>query len=94
MAEDDDGRVVGMASYGVDADALVLWKLYVLPEQHGTGVGSALLDAVVEAAAGLAHLACKTGARGFYESRGFRVTGTEPDQLGGPDNVWMELVLT
>ena len=98
VAEDDDGRVVGMAAYSLDDDALVLWKLYVLPDLHGTGVGGALMDAVLVAARApgrvrLAHLDGNTDARAFYASRGFRVTGIEPDPLGGPDNVWMELSL-
>jgi len=87
-----------MASYSLDDDALVLWKLYVLPDRHGRGVGGALMDAVLEAARGfgrvrLAHLDGNTNAGAFHASRGFRVTGTEPDPLGGPDNVWMELHL-
>jgi len=98
VAEDGDGQVVGMASYSLDDDALVLWKLYVLPDRHGSGVGGALMDAVLEAACGpgrvrLAHLDGNSNAGAFYASRGFRVTGTERDPLGGPDNVWMELDL-
>ena len=32
-----------MASVGREQDHLVLWRLYVLPEHHGQGIGSALL---------------------------------------------------
>ena len=35
-----DGAVVGMASVGREEDPLVLWRLYVLPEHHGQGIGS------------------------------------------------------
>ena len=47
-----DGEVVGMASVGREQDHLVLWRLYVLPEHHGQGIGSALLAAVLEEADG------------------------------------------
>ena len=46
-----DGEVVGMASVGREEDHLVLWRLYVLPEHHGQGIGSALLATVLEEAA-------------------------------------------
>jgi ribosomal protein S18 acetylase RimI-like enzyme len=87
-----------MASYSLDGDALVLWKLYVVPAAQGTGVGSALMAAVAAAAEGcarvrLAFLDGNDAARGFYESRGFRLTGTEVNPAGGPDNVWMEKTL-
>lgn len=95
---EDAGQVVGMASYSLVDDAVILWKLYVLPGNQGSGAGSALLDRV-EAAAGakrirLAFLDGNGRARAFYESRGFVVTGlTEPGVIGGPANIWMEKVL-
>lgn len=88
-------RVVGVATFSVDDGVLDLWKLYVLPDAQGTGAGSALLAAVVDgpgAAARevrLAHLDGNAPARAFYERHGFVETHRTPDELGGPDSVWM-----
>ncbi|WP_418059111.1 GNAT family N-acetyltransferase [Pimelobacter simplex] len=90
------GAVVGMAAYTVEGDALDLWRLYVVPEAHGTGAGHALLEAVTAGpAAGLrvvrlAHMDGNTAARAFYERQGFTETHRSADEIGGPDNVWME----
>lgn len=96
---EESGRPVGMASYSVSGPVIDLWKLYVLPDAQGTGAGSALLASVVEAAAPeqttirLAHKDGNARARAFYERKGFVETGRSPDEIGGPDNVWMELQL-
>jgi ribosomal protein S18 acetylase RimI-like enzyme len=89
-------RVEGMAAFSYDGEAVVLWKLYVAPAAQGSGLGAALLDAVIDAARPkarllrLAFMDGNLGARGFYERQGFRETSRKPDALGGPDNVWME----
>lgn len=90
-----DGRLVGMASYSVTDGVLDLWKLYVLPEVHRAGVGSALLHALLHGPAHgrtvrLAHMDGNVDARAFYDRHGFVETHRDADQLGGPDNVWME----
>lgn len=91
-----EGQVAGMASYSFDGDAAVLWKLYVVPEAQGGGLGGALMDAVVDAARPqarflrLSYLAGNESAAGFYTRQGFRETDRKPDTLGGPENVWME----
>lgn len=97
VAVDDDSRVVGMASWSTDGDVLTLWKLYVLPEDQGRGIGRALMGGVIDEARRasvsnirLAFLDGNDSARGFYEARGFRVVHTERGGLDGPDNVWME----
>lgn len=98
IAEHGD-RPIGMASYSTSGAVIDLWKLYVLPEAQGTGAGSALLASVVAAAEAehttirLAHKDGNTRARAFYERKGFVETGRSPDEIGGPDNVWMELAL-
>lgn len=91
-----DGVVVGMAAYGLRDDVLLLWKLYVLPEHQGTGVGSALLEAVVQRAAdlgrsriSLSHLAANEQAGRFYARHGFVRTGVEPGGSYIPDSVWV-----
>jgi len=96
---EDSGRPIGMASYSVSGPVVDLWKLYVLPEAQGNGAGSALLGSVIDAAGPehttvrLAHKDGNTKARVFYERKGFVETGRSLDDLGGPDNVWMELPL-
>lgn len=93
---EDGARPVGMASYSVDGSVIDLWKLYVLPEAQGTGAGSALLRSVIDAAGPehttirLAHKDGNAKARAFYERNGFVETGRSPDEIGGPDNIWME----
>lgn len=41
-------EVVGMASYGPLEGRQIVWKLYVLPDWQGRGVGGQLLGAVLE----------------------------------------------
>jgi ribosomal protein S18 acetylase RimI-like enzyme len=90
-----DGEVVGMASVGPEQDHLVLWRLYVVPEQHGQGIGSALLATVLDDADGryaeirLSYTAGNTPAAHFYRSRGFTETHREAGGGGVPDQVWM-----
>jgi GNAT superfamily N-acetyltransferase len=94
-------EVVGVATVGVLDDALALWKLYVVPGQHGRGIGSRLLEAVVERAvdAGhhrivLSHIEGNEDAARFYRSRGFTETHRESGGSGLPDSIWVERVLT
>ncbi|MEV0268323.1 GNAT family N-acetyltransferase [Hamadaea sp. NPDC050747] len=94
-----DGRIVGMAGLGEKDGVPVLWKLYVLPETQGTGVGSALMAAVFDRVRGqgadrvrLEYLDGNDRAAAFYRAQGFREIGrtTDPDHPGLPDDVWME----
>ncbi|WP_434599084.1 GNAT family N-acetyltransferase [Streptomyces sp. A5-4] len=99
-----DGRVVGWACYGPyreEADAppprgepaadAELYAAYVLPEQHSTGAGRALLTESLSRAAHdgfprmfLWVLAENARARRFYEKAGFAFDGTaEPFELDG-----------
>jgi GNAT superfamily N-acetyltransferase len=96
LVAERDGEVVAMAAYGTQGDDLVLWKLYVLPEHHGHGIGRRLLAAVVDRAAELGHARLvvshidgnEQGNR-FYERNGFHLTEREPGGSGMPDTIWM-----
>jgi len=94
-----DGTVVGIAVVGPHENHLVLWKLYVLPEHQGGGIGSALMESVVAAARGehsqirLSYLEGNTSAEGFYRSKGFVEISRESSGDAIPESVWMQLVL-
>ena len=84
-----DDEVVGWAnaSTGRDADGprdLELEGLYVLEAHHGTGVGQALVDAVIgDRPAYLWVLADNPRAQAFYRRNGFT-----PDGASKFDELW------
>ena len=80
-----DGEVVGFASVGSaddkDADG-ELFAIYVRPEQWGSGVGRALIQAAEERLRELGHASAvlwvyddNPRARRFYEAAGWRTDG-------------------
>jgi GNAT superfamily N-acetyltransferase len=101
LVAERDGEVVAMAAYGTQGDDLVLWKLYVLPEHHGHGIGRRLLAAVIDRGIELGHTRLvvshvdgnEQGNR-FYERNGFRTTDREAGGSGMPDTIWMVKDLT
>jgi len=85
-----DGRIVGYAILirGV-ADDAELSKIYLLPDLHGTGLATALMDAALATAAewgaGSVWLGVNQGnqrAQRFYLKSGFKVDGTRTFQVG------------
>jgi GNAT superfamily N-acetyltransferase len=88
---EEDGEVVGVTNLGELDGQPIMWKLYVRPDGHGRGVGSALLDTVVEAAdgpVGLEYLDGNERAARFYRAKGFEETRrTTIDQF--PDLTWV-----
>lgn len=91
-----DEQVVGVASDGHLNGDLVLFKLYVLPEHHGQGIGRQLVDRVIHDAKEsghqiirASHLDGLAAAEGFYAAYGFRVTHHERVGDGMPDTVWL-----
>lgn len=77
-----DGELVGIAMSGPVLDAEPTWArhlyvLYVYASEHGTGVGSALLDAVVhpEESATLWVADPNPRAQAFYRKHGFVADG-------------------
>jgi ribosomal protein S18 acetylase RimI-like enzyme len=102
LTASQDDRIVGYAmlvrGVGDDSDvqravrvrpAVELSKLYVLSDNHGAGVSTALMDAVLAAAAdwcaGCVWLGVNQEnqrAQQFYKKCGFTVNGTRTFQLG------------
>ena len=77
-----DGGLVGVAMSGVPQDASAPWSrqlyvLYVYAADHGTGAGSALLEAVVdpEESAALWVADPNPRAQAFYRKHGFVADG-------------------
>jgi ribosomal protein S18 acetylase RimI-like enzyme len=86
--DEQDGQVVGLASYAVEGDALNLVMLNVLPGYQGRGAGQALIAAVEKAARArsLSRIVVATSnddlpALYFYQRRGFRLTGLAAGRL-------------
>ncbi len=100
-----DSRIAGYAMLirGVNGDpnvqravrirpAVELSKMYVLPDDHGSGVSTALMDAALAAAlewgAGCVWLGVNQKnrrAQSFYTKCGFSINGTRTFRLGGHD---------
>jgi ribosomal protein S18 acetylase RimI-like enzyme len=69
-----------------------LSKVYVMPEQHGTGVAAALMDASMAAARESGAVSMWLGvnnenarANRFYEKSGFAIVGVKKFRLGDVD---------
>lgn len=93
LVAEADGRVVGTGTIDLRFDPPIIWKLYVLPELHGRGIGSALLNAMIDAAPGrpvtLEYVDGNDHAAAFYARHGFVLTRTEPnDDPAWPAQVW------
>ena len=96
-----DGKVIGLAmsgpSTGEEDEELVrdrqLYMLYVIAEEHGAGVGQALLDAVLGAEPAVLWVA-KDNPRAiaFYRRNGFAFDGPEQSYPGVPTLVDVRMV--
>ncbi len=94
---EDDGQVIGFASFGPILDAAVdaglgldrqLYALYTRRAYWGTGLGHRLLEAVLgDQDALLWVLASNARAIAFYTTHGFVADGTamEEPHFGGPE---------
>jgi GNAT superfamily N-acetyltransferase len=97
VAEAADGRLVGMGNVDVRPAVPVIWKLYVVPDAHGTGVGAALLQGLIDAlpagtaAVQLEYVDGNARAERFYRKQGFAEIRRDPgERKGWPQLVWME----
>jgi ribosomal protein S18 acetylase RimI-like enzyme len=101
VAQGPDGQLVGMGNVDLRPDVPVIWKLYVLPDAHGTGVGAALLHSLIDAlpagtaAVRLEYVDGNVRAERFYRKQGFVEFRRDPgEQSGWPQIVWMEKLLS
>lgn len=80
-----DGRVAAFAETSIEADRVTLVAIYAEPGLRGLGMGTALLDAIVEAHPDLPIaadvLAGNRVGETFYEARGFEPRETVEEQL-------------
>ena len=95
LVADDEGSVVGTGNIDLRSESPVIWKLYVVPEAQGRGVGSALIEELVGHAGDrpvrLEYTDGNTPAAGFYAAHGFVEIRREPNEHPGwPDAVWVE----
>ena len=83
LARDANGAVVGTGRLLPDGH---IGRMAVLAQARGAGVGSALLEALIEEARHRGHLIvqlnAQTHARAFYERHGFVAQGAEFDDGG------------
>jgi ribosomal protein S18 acetylase RimI-like enzyme len=87
------GRIIGYAMLVRDddtEDTAELSKMYVLPDYHGAGVSTALMDLTLATAEDWGVRSVWLGvnqknqrAQRFYTNSGFRVNGTRTFQVGG-----------
>jgi len=94
VAEDDD-QIIGMGNIDLRGDVAVIWKLYVLPHAQHSGVGSALLAALISnvpdgtESVRLEYVDGNDRAAAFYAANGFTELRREPgSQPGWPETVW------
>ena len=93
-----EGTVIGFALAGSPEDAtsprpLQLYSIYVDLENHGTGAGQALLDAVLGDSPAVLWVAERNPrARAFYERNGFRLDGERQIEAATPDLVEVRMV--
>lgn len=84
-----DARPVGSARLLVYGETGKVGRVCVLADQRGTGLGAALMQAVIAEFRGIAgvkrvKLGAQTHALGFYERLGFVAFGDEFDDAGIP----------
>ena len=76
VALDGDGKILGFASVWLEPDKNFLHNLFVAPDRWGAGIGTALLEHVLDTVAAPLELKVdepNSRARRFYEAHGFRV---------------------
>lgn len=80
------GHAIGMAKYRESSDRVEVLQLQVLPKYQGRGVGSEILDVLIESARrGKKSLVLtvlkENPAKRLYERKGFRVVGEDEHEF-------------
>jgi GNAT superfamily N-acetyltransferase len=87
LVADDDGHVVATSTLGTWDGTPVVWKIYVVPERQGTGLGRTLLTATLDLVPPgqdvlIEFVRGNERARALYESLGFVPEREEPGEHG------------
>jgi ribosomal protein S18 acetylase RimI-like enzyme len=95
LVAEHNGSVVGVGNLDLRGEVPIIWKLYVLPETQGTGVGSALLRELCGRAGSrpvrLEYTDGNTPAAHFYTTHGFTELRRAPaEHPNWPETVWLE----
>ncbi|WP_250005542.1 GNAT family N-acetyltransferase [Actinoplanes sp. M2I2] len=95
LVAEEDGSVMGTGNIDLRGEAPIIWKLYVVPEAQGRGVGSALIKELFGYADGrpvrLEYTDGNAPAADFYAAHGFVEIRREADERPGwPAAVWVE----
>ncbi len=73
MAE-EDGEVVGLGQVKAHGDGTrELASIAVAPARQGQGIGSAIINALLQREHGVLHLTCRREMEGYYMRFGFRL---------------------
>ncbi|OWU83794.1 hypothetical protein ATO6_15270 [Oceanicola sp. 22II-s10i] len=79
LREDEEERIVGVASFFPEGSDARLRKMAILPEVQGKGCGTHILEAAIAylASIGVKRIWCdvRQSATGFYKSLGFVIGG-------------------
>lgn len=93
-------RVVGMGNVDLRPEVPVIWKLYVLPEFQGEGIGGELLRRLVDevprerGAVAIEYIDGNDRAAAVYARHGFvEVRREAAERPGWPAQIWAELTL-
>lgn len=97
LVAEHGGELVGLGNIDLRGETPIIWKLYVVPEAQGSGVGSALMDGLLACVrAGptsvrLEYLAGNDRAARFYAAKQFNEVGRDPSENSGwPELVWVQ----
>lgn len=91
LLEDDTGAAVGLACFQQVMDEAEVYRIAVVPDRRGSGLGRWLLERLLAAVQGLGatrvHLEVRAGnvaARRLYARCGFREAGRRPGYYRAP----------
>lgn len=99
LAAERDGLMIGFAQFSRrDVGEALLSSIYVLPEEQGSGVGTALLEAGVRVLAPIRRLCVEVEERNwkgrrFYREKGFRFTRSFEVSVVNCPTILHELIL-